>query len=159
VSHEIEVFFDGDCPLCVREMRFFTRLDAKRGRIRFIDIMSPDFDESALGIDWPTFMQRIHARLPDGSWITGVEVFRRLYTAVGWGVLVWPTRLPGVSRLLDFAYEKFAKNRFRMTGRCSSESCELPERHTRAKAASGMSSALLSPAANILAEPTTPGST
>ena len=158
MSHELEVFYDGDCPLCVREMRFFTRLDAKRGRIHFVDIAGPDFDESSLGIDWATFMQRIHARLPDGSWVTGVEVFRRLYRAVGFAPLVWLTTLPGVRGLLDLAYETFARNRFRLTGRCS-ESCELPARHARAKAASGMSSALRSPAASILAEPTTPGST
>ena len=32
---------------------------------------------------WAALMDRIHARLPDGTIIDGVEVFRRLYAAVG----------------------------------------------------------------------------
>ena len=130
----IEVFYDGDCPLCAREMRVFTRLDAERGRIRFVDIASPDFDAASLGIDWETFMQRIHARLPNGSWITGVEVFRRLYAALGFSPLVWASRLPGLSHFLDFAYEKFARNRFRLTGRCT-DACQLPERRVQTQPA------------------------
>ena len=49
----------------------------------------------------------------------GVEVFRRLYTAIGLGPLVWATRLPIVSGLLDWGYRFFARNRLRWTGRCS----------------------------------------
>jgi predicted DCC family thiol-disulfide oxidoreductase YuxK len=63
-------------------------------------------------------MDRIHARLPDGRLIEGVEVFRRLYAAVGLGALVAPTRLPGVAHLLELAYRAFARNRLRLTGRC-----------------------------------------
>ena len=73
-------------------------------------------------------MAEIHARLPDGSVIRGVEVFRRLYAAVGFGPLVALTRLPGISQLLDAAYGLFAKNRLRLTGRCDDERCTVHER-------------------------------
>ena len=33
-------------------------------------------------------MAQIHGRLPDGTWLQGVEVFRRLYAAIGFGSLV-----------------------------------------------------------------------
>ncbi len=33
----VEVFFDGECPLCMREIRMLRRLDRK-DRIRFTDI-------------------------------------------------------------------------------------------------------------------------
>jgi predicted DCC family thiol-disulfide oxidoreductase YuxK len=130
-GYDVEVFYDGDCPLCMREIRLLRRLDARRGRIRFTDIAAPDFEPEALGIDWGTFMAKIHARLPDGSWLTGVEVFRRLYAAVGLGPLVWLTRAPGVSQLLELAYAKFAANRLKWTGRCDGE-CELPPRRLAA---------------------------
>jgi predicted DCC family thiol-disulfide oxidoreductase YuxK len=116
-SWRIAAYFDGDCPLCVREMRALQRLDRKRGRIHFIDIAAPDFappPERSLA----ELMDRIHARLPDGRLVEGVEVFRQLYAAVGFGPLVWVTRAPGVSRLLDLAYRWFAKHRLRLTGRC-----------------------------------------
>lgn len=124
---DVEVFFDGDCPLCTKEIRMLRRLDRRRQRIRFTDIAAPDFDPSTLGIEWSALMRRIHARLPDGSFIQGVEVFRRLYGAVGLGPLVWLSRAAGITQLLDWAYQTFAENRLRWTGRCT-DACELPPR-------------------------------
>ena len=75
-------------------------------------------------------MDEIHGRLPGENgnpnrWIIGVEVFRQLYAAVGFGWLVWPTRLPGISHTLDLGYRVFAKHRLRLTGRCTKETCEV----------------------------------
>jgi predicted DCC family thiol-disulfide oxidoreductase YuxK len=125
--YDIEVFFDGDCPLCAREIRLLRRLDRRR-RIVFTDIAAPAFDPAPLGLTQERLVDRIHGRLPSGSLVDGVEVFRRLYTAVGWGVLADASRVPGVRQLLDWLYTLFAKNRLRLTGRCSADSCELPRR-------------------------------
>lgn len=122
-SFEVEVFFDGACPLCVREISLLRRLDGERGRIRFTDIQAPGFDATAVGLSYSELMRKIHGRLPNGTCIEGVEVFRRLYAAVGFGRLVAFTRLPGVSGVLDFAYERFAEHRLRLTGRCTPDSC------------------------------------
>jgi predicted DCC family thiol-disulfide oxidoreductase YuxK len=124
---DVAVYYDGDCPLCMREIRMLSRLD-RRKRIRFLDIASPTFDAQAEGIPWQTLMDKIHGRLPDGSIVQGVEVFRRLYAAVGFGAVVAITRLPGIRHLLDFAYSVFAKNRLRLTGRCESGACEVRPR-------------------------------
>ena len=124
--HHIEVFFDGECPLCQREINLLRRLD-RRQRIRFTDIAAADFDAEALGTDVASLMERIHGRLPDGTWITGVEVFRRLYSAVGLSPLVALTRLYGISHAAEWAYERFAKNRLKWTGRCESGVCALPD--------------------------------
>jgi predicted DCC family thiol-disulfide oxidoreductase YuxK len=127
VSFEIEVFHDGKCPLCLREMRLLQRLDRARA-IRFVDISADDFDPSSLGVSWQALMERIHGRLPDGTSIEGVEVFRRLYAAVGFRRLVAISRLPGVAQLLDVAYHVFAKNRLRLTGRCQDGACPVHAR-------------------------------
>lgn len=116
-AFDVEVFFDGECPLCVREIDMLRRKD-HANRIIFTDIAAPSFDAAAVGLDYATLMRRIHARLPGGELIEGVEVFRRLYEAIGFGGLVALTRLPVVSQGLDLAYELFAKNRLRLTGRC-----------------------------------------
>jgi predicted DCC family thiol-disulfide oxidoreductase YuxK len=57
----------------------------------------------------------------------GVEVFRRLYSAVGFSWLVAATRLPIISPLLEFGYRQFAKRRLKWTGRChsSGDGCGL----------------------------------
>lgn len=126
-NFDIEVFYDGACPLCMREIRMLQGRD-RRQRIRFVDIAADGFDAASVGLTWETLMDRIHGRLPDGTLVEGVEVFRRLYAAVGFGPLVALTRLPGVAQLLDLAYHAFAKNRLRLTGRCVDGACEL---HTK----------------------------
>lgn len=131
----IEVFFDGACPLCAREVAMLRRRDG-RGRIRFTDIAAADFDPSALGLDLATLMAVIHGRLSGGELVTGVEVFRRLYAAVGFERLVALSRWPVISRLFDAAYAVFAKNRLRLTGRCDHGTCDFP-RKTRLRREAG----------------------
>lgn len=124
-AYEIEVFYDGECPLCRREISFLRQRDQGRGRIRFTDIADPAFRVVDDGITLDTLMAEIHGRLPDGEWVRGVEVFRRLYAAIGFGPVVLVTRLPGVSHFLGWAYQVFARNRLRWTGRCQGATCTL----------------------------------
>ena len=124
---QVEVYYDGDCPLCMREIRMLKGWD-RAGNIRFTNIADPSFDAEAVGLDAGKLMKSIHGRLPNGQVIEGVEVFRRLYGAVGFGTLVSLSRAPGVSQLLDVAYQLFAKNRLRLTGRCETGVCAIPER-------------------------------
>ena len=122
----IEIFFDGACPLCLREIQMVRAMD-RRKRIRFTDIADPSFDAGAVGTTYAALMERIQARLPDGTWIEGVEVFRRMYGAIGLGSLVPLTRIPGISHALELGYQKFAKNRLRWTGRCEPDGvCAVP---------------------------------
>lgn len=123
-DERLQLFFDGDCPLCLREVNLLRRLDRK-GAILFTDIAAQGFTPPE-GLDHGTLMGRIHARR-GAQWFEGVEVFRQLYTAVGFGPVVALTRLPGVTQLLDGAYRWFAANRLRITGRCQDGTCALPE--------------------------------
>jgi len=88
---EVEVFYDGECPLCMREMRLLMRRD-RRARILFTNIAAPGFDPATTGRTWSELMEKIHGRLPNGEMIEGVEVFRRLYAAIGlrWAVERYP---------------------------------------------------------------------
>ena len=122
---EVEVFYDGACPLCMREIAMLRRRD-KQARIRFTDIAATGFDWKTTGLSWEALMGRIHGRLPDGTIIEGVEVFRRLYAAVGFSKLVAMSRAPGISQALGLAYRLFAKNRLRLTGRCDDGACPVP---------------------------------
>ncbi|HBV64794.1 MAG TPA: DUF393 domain-containing protein [Rhodopirellula sp.] len=122
-----EGFYDGECPLCMREIKMLSWMD-RRHRIRFTDISTDDFSPDQFGRSIQDFMDEIQGRLPDGQWIIGVEVFRRLYAAVGLGALVALTRVPGISHGLEAGYRVFAKNRLRLTGRCDTLSCKVDTR-------------------------------
>lgn len=124
LSPQFELFYDGQCPICRREGNLARRLD-RRGRVLFTNIAVEDFDPATTGRTMDQLMAEIHGRFPDGRVITGVEVFRQLYTAGGLGWLVWPTRLPEISHLLDVGYHWFAANRLRLTGRCDN-GCRVP---------------------------------
>ena len=118
-TRDVTVFFDGECPLCRREIAVLRKLD-RRKRIDFVDITSEEFDASDLGTSHAALMAEIHGRSADGSIIKGVEVFRQLYAAVGFSRIVWLTRLPGVAQVLNLSYRVFARNRLKLTGRCPS---------------------------------------
>jgi predicted DCC family thiol-disulfide oxidoreductase YuxK len=124
-AFDLELFYDGACPLCRREVRLLRARD-RRQRLRFVDISAEGFDAASVGVTWARMMDRIHGRLPDGTLVEGVEVFRRAYASIGFGPLVALTRLPGVAQLLDVAYRVFARNRLRLTGRCVEGACVVP---------------------------------
>ncbi len=126
----VEVFYDGDCPLCMREIRMLKRKD-RAERIEFTDIAAPAFDAEQLGTTYAALMARIQGRLADGTWLDGVEVFRQLYAAIGWTKLVAVSRWPVIRNLLSLGYRLFAANRMRLTGRCAPDgACAVPARKT-----------------------------
>lgn len=124
-AFEIEVFFDGGCPLCRREIEMIRRKDKAR-LIRFTDIDEPSFNAPSVGKTQEELMAQLHGRLPDGTWVKGVDTFRRLYEAIGFRWIVRLSRLSGISQILNIAYGAFAKNRLALTGRCQSKLCRMP---------------------------------
>lgn len=123
-SPAFEVFFDGDCPLCRREIAMIGRLD-KESRVQCTDIAAPGFDPASIGKTHAELMAKIHGRLPDGTFVEGVEVFRRIYAEIGFAPLVKVSRFWPIAAGLDLAYEVFAKNRLRLTGRCDDGACAV----------------------------------
>lgn len=122
------ILIDGDCPVCKKEGDLLMRLDAGRKRLAVEDISGPDFDPSRYGIAFEEAMGTIHGVTEDGRVVTGMEVFRRAYSAVGWGWLWAPTGWPGLKQVSDLGYRWFAKNRLRLTGRrdaCASGRCNV----------------------------------
>ncbi|KAK9834056.1 hypothetical protein WJX81_006567 [Elliptochloris bilobata] len=115
---DITMLHDGACPLCEREVNMLRRRDAGVGKIRFVDINEPGYrPEDNAGISYEQAMGNIHGILPEGRVVTGVEVFRRLYDAVGLGWVYAITRLPLVGRLADAVYAFWARVRLPLTGR------------------------------------------
>jgi len=126
-SAPFEVFYDGECGLCRREIQMLDWLDRK-DRIVFTDIAAPDFDgEGTVGLSYDVLMAEIHGRTAAGEIVTGVEVFRQLYGRVGLRYFVWISRVPIIKQMCDAGYVLFARNRLRLTGRCArGDACRIP---------------------------------
>ena len=122
---DVEVFYDGDCPLCKREIDFIRHRDDK-GKIEFTDIADAKFDALQIGKTHAELMAQIHGRLSDGRIIVGPEVFRRLYGAIGFSRLVSFSRMPLISQTIELAYRCFARYRLPLTGRrCTDQTCDV----------------------------------
>lgn len=117
-SWQIELLYDGQCPLCVREVNFLQKRDAGRGLVSFVDIADDRYNPEAHGgIDYETAMGRIHAVLPDGTTIKNVEVFRRIYEILGMGWVYAVTKLPIIGAIANWLYGIWANWRLPLTGR------------------------------------------
>ncbi|MBW4469024.1 MAG: DUF393 domain-containing protein [Stenomitos rutilans HA7619-LM2] len=115
---KIELLYDGECPLCMREVNFLRRRDAGRGLVAFVDIADPHYNPALYrGVDFETAMGRIHAVLPDGTVIQNVAVFRRVYEVLGMGWVYAATKLPVIGTIVDFVYGLWADRRLALTGR------------------------------------------
>lgn len=119
----LTILIDGECPLCKREAAWLGRRDRK-GRLAFVDIAAPNFEPGEYGKTQDQLMGAIHAVTAEGEMVTGVEVFRLAYSAIGLGWLLAPTRWPLLRPIADAAYRVFARIRPRLqrrscdTGRC-----------------------------------------
>jgi predicted DCC family thiol-disulfide oxidoreductase YuxK len=117
-SWQIKLLYDGECPLCVREVNFLTKKDAGRGIVKFVDIASLDYNpQENAGIDFATAMGKIHAILPDGTVIKNVEVFRQVYERLGMGWVYAITKIPVLGAIADWVYKVWADWRLKLTRR------------------------------------------
>ena len=116
------VFFDGGCPMCRREIAHYKRLD-DTGRIRWLDIHRKPDVVAEVGVSWETAMQRLHVRSGTGELHTGVPAFVAIWRELPryrWLARV-VAAVPGLIPLLDFAYGRFARWRWRR--RCRDGVC------------------------------------
>lgn len=125
--HQLTIFYDGTCPLCVREMGALTKED-KENKIKTIDIYSEDFSEYPQ-IDATAANTVLHALNAKGELLLGLDVTYEAWRLVGKGWLYAPLRWPGIKTLADWCYLRFARNRYRVsywltgTSRCNGNSC------------------------------------
>ncbi|MBD2652972.1 thiol-disulfide oxidoreductase DCC family protein [Synechocystis sp. FACHB-383] len=138
---QIELLYDGECPLCLREVNFLRSKDRGRGLVNFVDIAQPDYNPQDHGdVSFEDAMARIHAVKADGTVIKNVAVFREVYQVLGIGWLYAPTRWPIIGPLVDKIYDFWADRRLSWTGRpslaeilaqrekgmCANGDCALP---------------------------------
>ena len=106
----LTVWFDGACPLCLREIALMRRLD-RRGAIQFIDVAG---EEAVCPIDRAELLARFHAR-ENGRLLSGAAAFAAMWRAIP---LLRPfglaARAPWALKILEALYVRFLRVRPRL---------------------------------------------
>ncbi len=104
------VWYDGVCPLCVREIALMRRLD-RAGRINFVDANDPT---ASCPLDRTLLLARFHAS-EDGIMLSGAAAFAAMWRAIPMlrplGLIA---RNPNILALLENAYRLFLRIRPRV---------------------------------------------
>jgi predicted DCC family thiol-disulfide oxidoreductase YuxK len=100
---KVIIYYDGACPLCMREISLMRRLDW-RGAIEFHDVASPD---ATCPIDRRELLARFHAS-EDGVMLSGAAAFAAMWRAIPLlKPLGWAARNPVILGLLERLYIRF----------------------------------------------------
>jgi len=106
-NESLIVWYDGACPLCIREIALMRKLD-RRNAIRFTDISTPT---AACPIDRRLLLERFHAS-ENGQLLSGAAAFAAMWRTLP---LLRPVglmaRYPVVLAILEALYLRFLKVR------------------------------------------------
>mmetsp|Transcript_10159 Transcript_10159/g.17716 ORF Transcript_10159/g.17716 Transcript_10159/m.17716 type:complete len:232 (+) Transcript_10159:143-838(+) len=116
ITWHAKLLYDGDCPVCIRNVEMLQRLDRQR-RVDFVDIASPFYEpEEHGGVELEDAMERMTAVLSNGLIVQDMEAIRALYTAMGLGWLVAPTAWPVFRTAFDQLYQYVSSKRYTLLG-------------------------------------------
>lgn len=76
-NHRVTVWYDSDCPLCVREIRLMRRLD-RRQAIDFVSIQG----STGCPISTDELMKRFHAQERGEPVVSGAAAFAAMWRAI-----------------------------------------------------------------------------
>jgi predicted DCC family thiol-disulfide oxidoreductase YuxK len=122
---EIDVFYDGGCPVCRMEVSWYRRADTA-GRISWIDIVELHDQSLPAGKTREELLNRFHVRDSAGNWHVGVAAFARIWDEMArfrrFSVLF---RLPVTRHAAEVGYRLFlAWQRRHRAGRATEPACE-----------------------------------
>jgi predicted DCC family thiol-disulfide oxidoreductase YuxK len=111
---QLTVLYDGDCPLCRREIAHVQRLVASHpnANLCFANIGRSVTNATLDTAEREALLARFHIQRADGTRINGAQAFIAMWSRLpGWKVLSFLARIPGVTPLLELAYRLFLKVR------------------------------------------------
>ena len=113
-TETLTVLYDGNCPLCRREIAYVKDLAERCGEsgLSFIDIACPTDQDSSIAADRAKLLARFHVQQRDGSRLDGAAAIVAMWERLpGWRWLARLARLPGILVLLELSYRGFLQVR------------------------------------------------
>jgi len=115
------VFYDGDCPLCRREISHYRRVD-RANKLHWVDAVNEPESLGEHSLSLEQAMTELHVLDAAGRWQRGVDAFLVIWQHLP--VYRWLAKLVTVLGLhcpLGYVYHHFAAWRYRQ--RCETGSC------------------------------------
>lgn len=105
-SQCVEVYFDGSCPMCRREIAVYQNITPDQP-IAWVDVSKPD-TPLPQGQSKEQLMARFHTRTAQGELLSGAAAFVHVWAQLpGWRVLAWLAKVPGMLWAMEKAYSGF----------------------------------------------------
>lgn len=131
-SWPLTLYFDGECPLCAREIRLLGG-KASSQRLLFVDISHEAFDPKSVGFSLEEMKSSLHARFDDGTWVKGLDATLWSWRAAELEFFVAPLSWRALRPILNIAYRVFCRWRPYMawlphpdgSRRCCDDSCAI----------------------------------
>ena len=110
----ITVFYDGDCPLCSREIKYYAKISPP-GVFDWKNISSSSSELNNLNITRTQALKFLHAVDSKGKVYVGIDSFILIWQQLKpWRLLARTISLPVVHSIFKLLYILFAIIRFRI---------------------------------------------
>ena len=114
----IEVFYDGKCGLCSKEISYYQGI-APVGIFVWMDIANDPAPLQGFGITQAEALRHLHVRDTDGQWHKGAAAFIIIWKHLSyWRFLSAFVGLPIIRHIASMLYNKFADYRFAKLAHC-----------------------------------------
>ena len=106
----IQVFYDGGCPVCSREIGYYRARPGAEG-FEWVDVNGPA-PELGLGLSREAALARMHVRLADGTLVSGAAAFAAMWRRMpGFRTLGVLLAIPPFGALTELGYRGFLRIR------------------------------------------------
>jgi predicted DCC family thiol-disulfide oxidoreductase YuxK len=125
----MKIFYDGQCPLCAKEMTSLKHHDTEN-KISLIDIHSSTFDQDYPNINKQRALSILHGLDSNNNLLLGLDVTYQAWRTVNKYKWLIVLRKPPIKWFADKAYLFFAKHRMKISGflvpnQCNKSGCNL----------------------------------
>ena len=118
----VTVYYDGQCPLCLKEMGWLAR-HASADDLKLVNIHQLAGADPALP-EPQALMAVLHARDADGHWYLGVDATLAAWQAAGKGQWLAWLRWPVIAWVARRVYAWFARHRMSISARLGPRVCD-----------------------------------
>lgn len=111
------LFYDGDCSMCLQEIKILER--HKDDGLELINIHNNTSQEVIGNLSDIELLSVLHLRSANGEWLKGLDATVAAWKHTKFSWIFAPLRWPLINRLADWFYYRWANKRACRLGYCN----------------------------------------